>query len=293
MSGWQGQQGSNPRPAVLETAALPTELYPYRGAVISQQGGEFKSFSRKSLSDRRKAAGASFQALALYRAVLRGITQTGPCLHKQQAACPTLAASFLRTSPARREAGQMDRGAAASDHGMRATWRPSTAISRKPFASKPARNWPTSMEKSGRFNALFIAVSHRLAVLNQSWFDKSEINNLAFGDSFGFCDADQINKCVSSRRFKVSSRTARTRHTCLQTCRRFRRQTSCRMSSGTSNCPSRNPKTLRRLLVNGRHLRQRLSSLGDDEWLAVRSSSSRRDRCVLASWILTVFMAQP
>ena len=25
---WQGQQGSNPRPAVLETAALPTELYP-------------------------------------------------------------------------------------------------------------------------------------------------------------------------------------------------------------------------------------------------------------------------
>ena len=26
---WQGQKGSNPRPAVLETAALPTELYPY------------------------------------------------------------------------------------------------------------------------------------------------------------------------------------------------------------------------------------------------------------------------
>ena len=28
---WQGQQGSNPRPTVLETAALPTELYPYAG----------------------------------------------------------------------------------------------------------------------------------------------------------------------------------------------------------------------------------------------------------------------
>ena len=28
MGGWQGQQGLNPRPAVLETAALPTELYP-------------------------------------------------------------------------------------------------------------------------------------------------------------------------------------------------------------------------------------------------------------------------
>ncbi len=25
---WQGQQDLNPRPAVLETAALPTELYP-------------------------------------------------------------------------------------------------------------------------------------------------------------------------------------------------------------------------------------------------------------------------
>ncbi len=26
---WQGWQDSNPRPAVLETAALPTELHPY------------------------------------------------------------------------------------------------------------------------------------------------------------------------------------------------------------------------------------------------------------------------
>ena len=27
---WQGQKGSNPRHAVLETAALPAELYPYK-----------------------------------------------------------------------------------------------------------------------------------------------------------------------------------------------------------------------------------------------------------------------
>ena len=26
---WQGQKDSNPRPSVLETDALPTELYPY------------------------------------------------------------------------------------------------------------------------------------------------------------------------------------------------------------------------------------------------------------------------
>ena len=29
VSRWQGQKDSNPRHAVLETAALPTELYPY------------------------------------------------------------------------------------------------------------------------------------------------------------------------------------------------------------------------------------------------------------------------
>ena len=28
-NGWQGQKDLNPRHAVLETAALPTELYPY------------------------------------------------------------------------------------------------------------------------------------------------------------------------------------------------------------------------------------------------------------------------
>ena len=34
---WQGQKDSNPRHAVLETAALPTELYPY---VVGLQGLE-------------------------------------------------------------------------------------------------------------------------------------------------------------------------------------------------------------------------------------------------------------
>ena len=29
-SKWQGQKDLNPRHAVLETAALPTELYPYK-----------------------------------------------------------------------------------------------------------------------------------------------------------------------------------------------------------------------------------------------------------------------
>ena len=37
---WQGQKGSNPRHAVLETAALPTELCPYvlyRSGCVSQR----------------------------------------------------------------------------------------------------------------------------------------------------------------------------------------------------------------------------------------------------------------
>ena len=36
---WQGQKGSNPRHAVLETAALPTELYPYI-KLVGHQGLE-------------------------------------------------------------------------------------------------------------------------------------------------------------------------------------------------------------------------------------------------------------
>ena len=33
LSIWQGQKDLNPRHAVLETAALPTELYPYWWAI--------------------------------------------------------------------------------------------------------------------------------------------------------------------------------------------------------------------------------------------------------------------
>ena len=34
---WQGQKDLNPRHAVLETAALPTELYPYLKALCDSQ----------------------------------------------------------------------------------------------------------------------------------------------------------------------------------------------------------------------------------------------------------------
>src|SRR4030042_1523835 len=45
--GWQGGQGSNPRPAVLETAALPTELHPCAKRIICHYRNERKT--RKNL----------------------------------------------------------------------------------------------------------------------------------------------------------------------------------------------------------------------------------------------------
>ena len=43
---WQGQQGLNPRPTVLETVALPAELYPYADFGLRQVQEEVKGFSR-------------------------------------------------------------------------------------------------------------------------------------------------------------------------------------------------------------------------------------------------------
>ncbi len=56
---WQGQKGSNPRHSVLETDALPTELYPYimvdqQFRLKKQSGGLF--FTRKSLSQKASEA---------------------------------------------------------------------------------------------------------------------------------------------------------------------------------------------------------------------------------------------
>ena len=44
---WQGQKDLNPRHAVLETAALPTELYPYvcdNINIIAEHKGDVNSF---------------------------------------------------------------------------------------------------------------------------------------------------------------------------------------------------------------------------------------------------------
>ena len=42
---WQGHQGSNPGPTVLETVALPAELYPYRSrGVVSDSWSKFKPY---------------------------------------------------------------------------------------------------------------------------------------------------------------------------------------------------------------------------------------------------------
>src|SRR6185369_6494712 len=48
---WQGQRGSNPRPAVLETAALPTELYPYPS--LDDFGDDAGSDGAAAFADRK------------------------------------------------------------------------------------------------------------------------------------------------------------------------------------------------------------------------------------------------
>jgi hypothetical protein len=53
---WQGQQGLNPRPTVLETVALPAELYPYAEDGLRQAWGKVKGFSRwRGVSDSKIA----------------------------------------------------------------------------------------------------------------------------------------------------------------------------------------------------------------------------------------------
>ena len=44
---WQGQKDSDPRHAVLETAALPAELYPYRSGYLPEHGHYTTSSQKK------------------------------------------------------------------------------------------------------------------------------------------------------------------------------------------------------------------------------------------------------
>lgn len=57
---WQGQRGSNPRPAVLETAALPTELYPFMP--ILQRPGQHPQIAAEMHGAPFKTAAADWQA---------------------------------------------------------------------------------------------------------------------------------------------------------------------------------------------------------------------------------------
>ena len=55
---WQGQRVSNPRPAVLETAALPTELYPCIHATKKARSFRDGPFRETSSNSHRKTAAA-------------------------------------------------------------------------------------------------------------------------------------------------------------------------------------------------------------------------------------------
>ena len=78
---WQGQKDSNPRHAVLETAALPTELYPYVKfclIILSFSkvvvNGFFKIFLRVS-KNRGECCFSSYLAVSAKNTVLFGEAQ--------------------------------------------------------------------------------------------------------------------------------------------------------------------------------------------------------------------------
>ena len=52
---WHGQQGSNLRPAVLETAALPTELCPYRGLLFHKADENSSAVLKRDYRGRRSS----------------------------------------------------------------------------------------------------------------------------------------------------------------------------------------------------------------------------------------------
>ena len=67
---WQGQKDSNPRHAVLETAALPTELYPYTAAndllSIRNNGGEGGIRTHAALANPNDLANRPLQPLEYF-----------------------------------------------------------------------------------------------------------------------------------------------------------------------------------------------------------------------------------
>lgn len=67
---WQGQRGSNPRPAVLETAALPTELYPF--IPIIQRLDQSPQIAAERHGAPFKTTTADWQArFSIFKAILR------------------------------------------------------------------------------------------------------------------------------------------------------------------------------------------------------------------------------
>ena len=61
---WQGQKGSNPRHVVLETTALPTELYPYK--MIKLYGGKGEIRTRAALANPNGLANRPLQPLEYF-----------------------------------------------------------------------------------------------------------------------------------------------------------------------------------------------------------------------------------
>ena len=74
--GWQGHQGSNPGPTVLETVALPTELYPFAdGGLITRRGHVFQE---------RNCRVSTLSCLEDCARLIHSTTQPGSCTTKHR-----------------------------------------------------------------------------------------------------------------------------------------------------------------------------------------------------------------
>ena len=93
---WHGQQGSNLRPAVLETAALPTELCPYHARMSAQQAlpKSFRTLCKEWFASKR----------ALTPAPEIGIADDQPIAVDLKLPPEVAGARFIEISPALFEA---------------------------------------------------------------------------------------------------------------------------------------------------------------------------------------------
>ena len=129
---WQGRRDSNPRPSVLETDALPTELHPYPGSPVkagSQQNQEEDAIRFENAS-RQESPGNSNEKGRSSRTAL-------PCSR-----------NFLNVAPCRQHAGNFAVASSAALVSRGCSRRPRSRRSGRPPGSRSAGPSPSRSARS-------------------------------------------------------------------------------------------------------------------------------------------------